>query len=701
MLKKVVFILFSALLVTYITSCGLSEDTKPTSTTESLPNVEESYHEEIGDLFTGNWNRPGLYEKNGNEHIMPNMVEESGMIIDVTDYGAKSGQPKFDNYSAFKNAMSNANPGDTVYIPAGTYYFVNYTKASTEYSTHISVKEGVTLKGAGKGQTILVSNFKEAMNQNENTCVIAAINVKNVAIKDLTVTSNTSDDVLPDPNNSNLQTTTYTAPKYGIVLASGGIISAASEQARNLVVDNVLVEKFQRMGVRIAKAQECVVRNSTFQKATCLGGGGMGYGVNIQGYGNNVNITDTFIDTKFNVVENNDFVGPYLRHGALVQYYAHNNLIKNNKFNSLLLDSIDMHGEDEYSNEICNNVVNNTRKGAAIGLGNTGATHDATGRNTYIHDNIIKGGARGIDVMLGTPDTVIYNNKIENVEKGITCSNSNGTRIIENEISNVVNNGISISYAYIALNPEAGIPNNYVILNNKLSNCGTGIFMDSKGNNMRIENNQFTGIESADQIVDKSPSFVLPGVSDLTKPVDGEYYLPKENFFITRESENAPAGYQKNLKLKTSNLEPKFNRLIYALFDTSEMPKTYDRVYLSFTAKAQTGTPTINFFINYTYTDWTSTSIYWNNAKLHHPTLGLIENTTEDPVYEFATFTFPVPVYDFQTYYIDVTDAYKALQSNLFTMVITNEGIDESYMEIYSKDMTQNDCEQAFRLIFA
>ena len=83
----------------------------------------------------------------------------------------------------------------------------------------------------------------------------------------------------------------------------------------------------------------------------------MGYGVNIQGYGNGINVTDTYIDTKFNVVENNEFVGPYLRHGALIQYYAHNNLIKNNRFDDLLLDSIDMHGEDEYSNEICNNVA--------------------------------------------------------------------------------------------------------------------------------------------------------------------------------------------------------------------------------------------------------------------------------------------------------------------------------------------------------
>ena len=355
---------------------------------------------------------------------MPEPIKETGMEIDVTEYGAKANNPNFDNYSAFKKAMDNANSGDTVYIPNGDYYFKNYKRASEEYDTHISLVDGVTLRGESQAGVRLISCFSESKNETDSTTVIAAVNVNNVAIKNLTVTSNTSDDVLPDNTNSNLQSLIYTAPKYGITAASGGVIADQEDQASNILIEGVTVEKFQRMGVRIAKAKEVVVKNSTFQKATCLGGGGMGYGVNIQGYGYGFDCTDTFIDTCFNVVEDCHFVGPWLRHGALIQYSAHNNVIRNNRFDDVLLDSIDMHGEDEYSNEIYNNQINNTRKGAGIGLGNTGATHDASGRNNFIHDNTITNGARGIDVILGTPNTILYKNTIENVDNGIRCSNA-------------------------------------------------------------------------------------------------------------------------------------------------------------------------------------------------------------------------------------------------------------------------------------
>ena len=116
------------------------------------------------------------------------------------------------------------------------------------------------------------------------------------------------------------------------------------------------------------------------------------------------------------------------------------------------------------------------------------------------------------------------------------------------------------------------------------------------------------------------------------------------------------------------------------------------------TAKAQDGAPTINIFTNTTYTDWKTETIYWNNSKLHHETLALIKNTTEDPVTSFADFTFPIVEYEFHTYYLDVTEAFKTLPNGLFTMVFTNESIDESYMEIYSNQQANN---QGLRFIFS
>lgn len=673
-------------------SCG-----EKSSTTTTSPSASSSFT----DLFKGDWNKPGLYEKDGSEHTMPQPQAETGMIVNVTDYGATPDDPSFDNYSAFNQAIENANEGDVIYVPNGTYYFEKYGRPSSEYNANIVLKSGVILKGESRENTIIVSNFDEKLNETKSTTVIAAVNVKNVVISNLTVTSNTSDDKLPDPDNSNLQNLVYTAPKYGITCASSGAITEAEEQTSNVVVDNVMVEKFQRMGVRIAQAKEVVVRNSIFQKATCLGGGGMGYGVNIQGYGNGFDGTDTFIDAKWNVVENCEFVGPYLRHGTLIQYTAHNCLVQNNTYTDLLLDSIDMHGEDEYSNEIRNNTINNTRSGAAIGLGNTGATHDATGRNNYIHDNIINGGSRAIDVTLGTPNTVIYKNTIRNTKKGITCNNANGTRIEANDIIDVEGDGVNITYSYVYNNPEAGIPNNYSVANNTFKNCGRGIYIECKGNDFNVKDNVFEGISEANQFIDLTSEFKIPDVSDLTTPIEGEFVLPIENYYITTESPDEVPTFQKNLKLKTSNLEPQFNRMIYALFDKSSHPKSYNKVYLCITAKAQVGTPTINVFSNTTYTDWTSKTITWNNSKLHHESLALIKNTPEDPVVTFAEFKFPFADYNFYTYYIEVTDAYNAIDADLFTLILSNENIDESYMEVYSKDETSNNYSQAFRLIFA
>lgn len=666
----------------------------------SGPQITNSDHKQFADLFKGDWNMPGLYEKNGAAHTMPQPVAETGMEINVMEYGAKPNQSSADNYSAFKKAIENASPGDTVYIPNGDYYFKNYQRASEEYDTHISLTDGITLRGESQAGVRLISCFNEKKNETDNTTVIAAVNVNNVAIKNLTVTSNTADEVLPDNTNSNLQSLIYTAPKYGITAASGGVIADAEDEATNILIEGVLVEKFQRMGVRIAKAKEVVVRNSTFQKATCLGGGGMGYGVNIQGLGNGFDCTDTFVDTCFNIVENCNFVGPWLRHGALIQYSAHNNVIRENKFQDVLLDAIDMHGEDEYSNEIYNNEIINTRKGAGVGLGNTGATHDASGRNNFIHDNTITGGARGIDILLGTPNTILYKNTIDGVGAGIRCSNANGTRIVENTLANIEGTAISITYSYVYGNPSLGLPTDYKILSNLIKNCGRGIYLDSKGKNFEIKDTKFEQMEEKNQIVDESESFVIPDATDLTSPVKGDIVLPKENFFITMESKAKPAQYQKNLKLKSSALEPLFNRMIYALFDKKEAPTSYDKVYLSITAKAQEGTPTINIFSNTTYTDWTTEDICWNDSKLHQDTLALIKNTEEDPVVEFATFTFPFAEYEFHTYYIDVTEAYKAIGADLFTLVLTNENVDGTYMEVYSKEQTANDYEQAFRLIF-
>lgn len=482
-------------------------NTRETEVITKVATTLDTKYEQFADYFVGDWNQPGLFDKNGVAHEMPTPVEESGDVISVLDHGAIANDSTKDNYEAFKKAIDAAKAGDTIYIPNGTYYFTSSVKENGYYA-HIHLKSGITLKGETKEGVILVSCFTPTENEEKQTTVIAVTNASNVAIKNLTVTSNTGD-LEYDQNDSNLITDILTGPKYGITLASSKEITTAEEQTRNVVIDNVIVEKFRRAGVRISMAQENIVRNSLFRNATCLGGGGMGYGVSIQGETHDVNRTDTILDTRFNVVEDCSFEGPYLRHGVLIQYYAHNNLVHHNTFHNILLDSIDLHGEDEYSNEICHNEILNTRRGAAVGLGNTGATHDATGRNNFIHDNLIDGGARAIDVMLNTPNTVIFANTIQNVEKGITCSLANGTRIVGNTFTSVTENSIQVNYAFVWGAANLGIPRNCMIKDNIFTSCGKGIVIDTK-EDFVIEGNQFEQIDSANQIVDTTDTFVLP-----------------------------------------------------------------------------------------------------------------------------------------------------------------------------------------------
>ncbi|RAP75682.1 right-handed parallel beta-helix repeat-containing protein [Paenibacillus montanisoli] len=215
-------------------------------------------------------------------------------------------------------------------------------------------------------------------------------------------------------------------------------------------------------------------------------------------------------DTYFNVVENNRFEGPYIRHGALIQYYAHNNLILNNVFDGTVYDSIDLHGEDEYLNEITGNAIYNTSMGGGIGVGNTGGTaptnHDASGPKNYIHHNTISGAREGIIIYMGSPDTVIEHNVIENTGRedaiGIIVRNAPGTVLKDN----IIRNNTGLNFWSIALQHDngdvnageagKGDPSNVLIADNTIAGnmngirieAGTGIVLRNNGlNNLGTE----------------------------------------------------------------------------------------------------------------------------------------------------------------------------------------------------------------------
>lgn len=327
------------------------------------------------------YNEVGLMNADGSQHEKhtPNPVTGETVVVESAQ--------------DIQTAIDKSSFGDEVFIPAGEYAL---------YET-LQLKSGVNLRG--EEGTILIAKKQEGAYK---LSVIDVTGASDIYISNLHLTSDFDGAFTSDHKKNNPEAD---GPKYVIRVQD----DSRNMPSYNVTIDGLLIEKYQTMGVRIANSHDVVVTDCTFQNATDLGGGGAGYGVSIQGEGNNINRLGYSNDTRHNVVENCRFVGPYLRHGILIQYYAHNNLIENNVLQLIKLDAIDLHGEDEYLNEIRYNKIQDIETGAAIGVGNTGANHDAAGHGNYIHNNTIVNAREGIKITHGS-DIDISGNAYEDIE---------------------------------------------------------------------------------------------------------------------------------------------------------------------------------------------------------------------------------------------------------------------------------------------
>ncbi|MDC7219664.1 MAG: right-handed parallel beta-helix repeat-containing protein [Spirochaetales bacterium] len=620
-----------------------------------------------------------------------------GKTLDVTDFGAVAGDPAFDNAAAFKAAVEKAEAGDEIYVPEGDWYFQTGAFNGRSYKSHIYMKEGVNLRGAGQDLTRIVSKWDEGTNSREKTAVILCLTMSNIVISDLTVTSDTPESSMPDPNDSKFNNFAGTAPVYGIVLDN----ERPTAPQGNITVTRVTIEKFQRMGIRLRVLNNVLIKDCTLQDATDLGGGGAGYGISIQGIGNGMDLTDSNLDTTNNRVEGCTINGPYIRHGILLQYYAHHNVITGNTLNDTLLDAIDLHGEDEYANEISFNTINNTRAGAGIGVGNSGATHDAAGPDNYIHDNIIDGGKRGIDVLYGTPNTIVENNVIKNLSDmgstGIHVQDAPGTQVIGNTLENipleVLPNdgpnpvdegwGIKLSYTYKALEPEKGILTGVVVKNNTVTNVMNGMFTEVLGEGCEVDGNEFAGTSKVGY-VDNTPNFVVPPISDLITPKTGTFIYPLHDTFITNEARTR-VQTASNMKFKASYFDVPYNRMIYFMFDLTEGPADYDKVYLRLSGKSKDGLATVNIHGSTEFVNWNENGLTWENAPFHADQVAIVEDP-EGKLDDVTDFTFTAAGQNFNTYYVDITDYLKSLDAPRVTLILSNDGVENMYCEFYSKE---------------
>ncbi|RYV52117.1 right-handed parallel beta-helix repeat-containing protein [Pengzhenrongella frigida] len=433
------------------------------------------------------WTEPGLVGPDGDQFVITDPAAMTGRSIDVLDFGADPAPSTGDDAAALRAAIAAAEPGDEVVLPAGTFDLM--TTEAADSSTNIALRSGVHLRGAGAAVTILRSSLTP---QTSSGKVLRGYGIRDVVVANLTVSSTYDGPFSTDSRDDDAGG----GPAYGIYLAHLG-----ARSSERVLVQGVTVERFQRIGVRIEKSREVVVRDSHFRDATSVGGGGSGYGIAIQGAPGQ----DRFAyedDSRHNAVVGNTFDGTHLRHAILLQYFTHNNLVSGNSITGVVLDAIDLHGEDEYLNEIRSNAVTGGQA-AGIALGNTGGSatqHDAAGPGNWLHDNVLSGNREGIIVMLGTPDTLIERNVITGSQAaparaGIELRNAPGTVVRNNVISGNRADGFWGIHLLFDEGDEghaSGVPTDVLLERNVVAGNSGGLRIDA-GERVRLIDNTVRG----------------------------------------------------------------------------------------------------------------------------------------------------------------------------------------------------------------
>lgn len=665
----------------------------------------------------------GLYNPDGTEFLMPTENKRTGQRIFVTDFGGKANDPDFDNTEAVKNAIKSASYGDEIFFTAGKYYFQKSVVAKP-IMAHISVPSGVNITGAGIDKTFLVSKFSEYENTNSQTTTIGIIGEENITISALTITAEVPEDKMPQPDpitgkitsGQNNPIGNRYAPKFGIKALNNDI----NLITQNIVVKNVKVEYFQVSGVDFTNTIASTVKDSIIENATDLGPGGRGYGVTIQGLANKAfHTVGTNLGSRYNVVTNVEVNGPYIRHGIILSYVTHNNLIYNNRVNSTANQSIDLHGEDEFLNVVTKNTIKDGAN-SGIGLGNSGSSHAETGPANIIYDNLIDNYTVGIQVILNTPDTVIIKNNIKNIREGgvgidlVFAPNSLVKQNILDGIAGDDGVGIAVKYSYVYYQPELGVVDVYVVGNTiKNINAGAAIYLTTYGDLTIIKQNEFENVKT--ETIDTKKDFVVPEKSDYTTEVIGQIVYPVKEANINRGSWNHVSRNAGYFYFKGSHTEREFNRMIYYDWDVSKLKEEINesgKIVLRLSVTSKSALQNFVFYgIENFHDNWDELTMTWGNAPFVN---NLVNNPEllEDPTGIYSTLDYPYlsEVYDpegllteigsFQvlaideayiTYYIDITDYVKSLETGRFTMILANPTADEAYSSVRNMIKTRKD----------
>lgn len=372
------------------------------------------------------WTVPGLVDASGRPVDVSVPPPPTGRILDVTDLGAVP-HDGADDAAAIRAALSDAEPGDEVHLPSGTYDLVSTDP--DDRRTHLSLVDGVHLRGDGAGRTILRSHAGANGSDGGDSSVIRGLAVTDAVVADLTLTSTHDGPLGTDTDDGDAGG----GPQFGVYVGERD-----GRGSSRVLVEGLRVERFERHGISVKASREVTVRGNGVADATAVGPGGQGYGIAVEGRAGQRD-PDADNDSRHNVVVDNVLDGTHLRHAVLLQFATHNNLVADNVVDGSLLDAVDLHGEGEYLNEIRGNTVTGCRR-AAIALGNSGGStheHGASGEGNWVHHNELVDNAEGVIVILGTPDTVIEANLVvagKRSEAAFRVEDGPGTVLRDNQV---------------------------------------------------------------------------------------------------------------------------------------------------------------------------------------------------------------------------------------------------------------------------
>jgi len=95
-------------------------------------------------------------------------------------YGAKA-DGITDDAPAFAAAINAAGSSGVVYAPAGTYNLIGGHTIGGDLNCNISLPSGVSLRGDGPGQTVLIGSGTTSCN------VVGAVGASGICVTDMTI----------------------------------------------------------------------------------------------------------------------------------------------------------------------------------------------------------------------------------------------------------------------------------------------------------------------------------------------------------------------------------------------------------------------------------------------------------------------------------------------------------------------------------